>query len=76
MLRDEKVAAVLDIRVGYSLRVSSLSACVEFVSCFVRFVGSPGSAPSGIQYLSIFVHPLDSFRVLILREFLLSTVDS
>ena len=43
---------------------------------FARFVGSSESAPSGIQYLSICVHPLDSFCVLILREFFLSIVDS
>ena len=51
-------------------------ASVELFFFFAWLVGSSERAPLGICFLSVFVHPVDSFRVLILREFFLSVFDS
>ena len=51
-------------------------ASVELFFFFARLVGSSESAPLGICFLSVFVHPVDSCRVLVLGEFFLSVFDS
>ena len=51
-------------------------ASVKLVVSLARFAGSSESAPLGIHLLPIFVHPVDSFRVLILCGIFLLIFDS
>ena len=51
-------------------------ASVELAFFFRACAGCSRSAPMGNQLLPIFVHPVDSFRVLILRVFFLHIFDS
>ena len=51
-------------------------ASVELVYLFRAVAGSSQSALAGIRCLPIFVHPVDSFGALILRDRFMSVFDS